>query len=407
MTRPRTTQAATAFVSLVLASVAFACSDPTSPSGGLQPTDSTPPDTTTPPDTLGPVPSFDLEMVVAGLVEPLYITAAPGDDTRLYVLEKAGRIRIIRNGVLVDEPFLDIRASTSSESEQGLLGLAFSPDYASNRQVFIDHTGNDGATRVVRYTATSPDALDPGSQELVLEVPQPFSNHNGGQIAFGPDGMLYIGLGDGGSGGDPEGHGQNRRTLLGSILRIDVGGGSGYEVPPDNPFGPPHRAEIWAYGLRNPWRFSFDRGTGDLYVADVGQRRLEEVSIIPAGTAGGLNLGWNVLEGSACYESDACNPAGMYAPTYEYEHPDGCSITGGYVYRGSAIPDLRGRYLFADYCEGWVRSFRLVSGTAAHLGDHSDGLPTLVRVVSFGEDNQGELYIVSLDGAVYKVVPER
>jgi glucose/arabinose dehydrogenase len=371
----------------------------------VQPPDSTPTDTTTPPDTTGPVPSFAVELLVDGLESPLYVTAAPGDDARLYVLEKSGRIRIVRNGVLLDEPFLDISGSTSDQSEQGLLGLAFHPDYASNGQVFVDHTGEDGATRIVRYTASSPDELDPTSEELLLEIPQPFSNHNGGQIAFGPDGMLYIGLGDGGGGGDPDGNGQNRRSLLGSILRIDVGSGPGYDVPPDNPFAPPLRAEIWAYGLRNPWRFSFDRSTGDLYVADVGQRRFEEVTVVPAGTAGGLNFGWNVLEGSGCYEADSCNSAGMLAPVYEYEHPDGCSITGGYVYRGTAIPDLRGRYLFADYCEGWVRSFVNLSGSAAGVGDHS-GLPDLVRIVSFGEDNQGELYLVSLDGPVYRIVPE-
>ena len=344
------------------------------------------------------------EVVVTGLDAPVYVTAAPGDPSRLYVVEKPGRIRVVRDGELVAQPFLDITASTSSGGERGLLGLAFDPDFATNRFLFVNHTNLDGDTRILRYTASSADQADVASVQVVLEVGQPYSNHNGGHLAFGPDGMLYIGLGDGGSGGDPEGNGQNRATLLGSMLRIDVSS-IPYTVPADNPFvGAAGVApEIFAYGLRNPWRYSFDGATGELWIGDVGQNQLEEISWATLAVARGGNFGWAIREGTACYRTDPCESAGLIGPLHEYDHAEGCSVTGGYVYRGQAFPSLIGRYFYADFCDGWVRSFRRDGDVAIDHYDHSADLGTIARIASFGEDLDGELYIVSLAGSVYRV----
>lgn len=385
--------------SLIAASWIAACGgDPTIP-------EVTPPDTVEVPDTTTVVvPDADLELVVNGLDRPIYLTAAPGDASRLFVAEKGGLIRIVRDGVLQSTPFLDISSITSDSGERGLLGLAFHPDYVSNGFVFVHHSDITGDTRIVRYEAGSADELDASSATLVLDVTQPETNHNGGQIAFGPDGMLYIGLGDGGSAGDPDGNGQNRGTLLGSILRIDVDA-IPYTVPADNPFVGvgAARSEIWAYGLRNPWRFSFDRATGDLYVADVGQNRREEISIVPDGV-GGMDLGWNVMEGSLCYPEDPCDSTDRLLPVFEYGHSEGCSISGGYVYRGSEVPGLAGRYFYADYCQNWIRSFLVTGGIATAPYDHTDDVGPVARIVSFGEDNAGSLYVISQDGAVYRLV---
>jgi hypothetical protein len=360
------------------------------------------------PDLVGlpPAGGAALEVVADGLDAPLVVTFAPGDERRLFVVEKPGRIRIVLDGVLTAAPFLDITSITSDDGEQGLLGLAFHPAYASNGTFFVNHTDVAGDTRVVRYGVSgSPDEADVASASLVIEVPQPFANHNGGHLAFGPDGMLYVALGDGGSAGDPHGHGQNRTTLLGSVLRIDVDSGEGYAIPSDNPFADGDGApEIWAYGLRNPWRFSFDRGTGDLYIGDVGQQDIEEISVLPAASPGGANLGWNVLEGSRCYLNDACDSAEMLLPVYEYTHDDGCSVTGGYVYRGGAVPVMEGRYFFGDFCRGWIRSFRLVGGAAVGVHDHTADFGSVPSLASFGEDAGGELYVVSLAGTVYRMV---
>jgi hypothetical protein len=260
---------------------------------------------------------------------------------------------------------------------------------------------------VVAYRVSAdPGVADSDSAESILTVGQPFANHNGGGLVFGPDGFLYIGLGDGGSSGDPQGNGQDLGDLLGSLLRIDIDGGSPYVIPPDNPFAGTagSRAEIWNYGLRNPWRFSFDRGTGDLYIGDVGQDSREEIDVAPASTGGGENYGWNLMEGSRCFGAEGCDQSGLSLPVLDYGHDDGCSVTGGFVYRGSAIPALRGRYFYADFCSGWVRSFRYGGAQATERREW----PTLApggMITSFGEDANGELYILVASGKVYRIVP--
>jgi len=355
-----------------------------------------------------------LEPVTSGFTSPLYLTAPPGDTDRLFVVERGGRIKIVKDGQVLATPFLDLSAEVTAGSERGLLSLAFHPEYASNGYFYVDYTDADSAaSHVVRYTVSSdPDMADAGSASALLSVAQPFANHNGGMLKFGPDGMLYVGLGDGGGGGDPTGNGQNTSTLLASILRLDVDGASPYAIPPDNPFvgDAGARAEIWAYGLRNPWRFSFDRETGDLYIADVGQNAHEEVDFEPSPSAGGVNYGWNVMEGSYCYRpSSGCSMTGLTLPVYDYPHTEGCSITGGYVYRGSASPSLEGRYFFSDYCAGWIRSFGVAGSgvaTAIDVQDHTVDVGTLSSVSSFGEDAAGELYVVSLDGSVWRIVEE-
>ena len=347
--------------------------------------------------------TLSLDTVVTGLDLPLYLTA-PAGDSRLFVVEKTGTIRIVKDGELLPTPFLDISANVSTGSEQGLLSMAFHPDYASNGFFYVDYTDTDGDTHVIRYTvsAGNPDVADPGSAKTILTVDQPFTNHNGGLLLFGRDGLLYIGLGDGGSGGDPFGNGQSLGTLLGKILRIDVDAGDPYAIPPDNPFvgRDGARGEIWAYGLRNPWRFSFDAASDRLYVADVGQGAWEEVDIVPAGQSG-QNYGWNTMEGKHCFDSSSCNQTGLTLPVLEYSHSDGCSITGGNVYRGSLAPDLAGQYFYSDFCSGFLRSFTfdgntVTSETTWDVGD-------IGNVQSFGEDAAGELYILSANGTVYRV----
>lgn len=358
----------------------------------------------------GPGPS--LLKVAGGLSQPVFLTHAPADSTRLFVVEKTGRIRIIRNGALLASPFLDLSDSVSSGSEQGLLGMAFSPDYASSGRFYVSYTsphGNQsgGSSVIARYRVSpQPDLADPASGFTLLRVDQPYSNHNGGMIAFGPDGFLYFGLGDGGSGGDPNGTGQNRADLLGSMLRLDVSGAGAYTIPASNPYAgsTTDRRELWNFGLRNPWRFSFDRETGDLYIGDVGQNAHEEIDLQPAGSGGGENYGWNLMEGLTCYDSSRCNRSGLVLPLLDYGHGNGCSVTGGYVYRGSAIPALRGRYFYGDYCGGWIRSFRLQNGRAEDRQEHRS-LETPGSLTSFGEDAAGELYVLTQNGNVYRLVP--
>ena len=359
-------------------------------------------------DCLTPDPTdVELQVVAEGLSAPVFLTAAPGDTGRLFVVERPGRVRIVRDGTLLASPFLDIVNVTGSGAERGLLSIAFHPDYATNGHFYVNHTDRSGDTRIVRYTVSAnPDVADPTSALPILSQSQPFANHNGGQIAFGPDGMLYIGFGDGGDGGDPLGHGQNPATFLGSLLRIDVDGGVPYAVPADNPLlgDPVARPETWAYGLRNPWRFSFDRANGDLYIADVGQGAREEISYQPASTGGGQNYGWNTMEGTACYSpASGCDRTGLVLPISDYGHDSGCSVTGGYVYRGAAAPALAGRYFFGDYCDGWVWSFRVENGSPVDLIDHAPAFGTIPQISSFGEDAAGELYVLSLSGMVYRV----
>lgn len=352
--------------------------------------------------------ALGLQEVAAGLAFPLYLTA-PADDPRLFVVEKGGRIRIIKDGGLLAAPFLDLTGQVSTGNEQGLLGLAFPPDYAATGRFVVHYTDPAGDTRLSGFRASAdPDLADPGSETVLLAVDQPYANHNGGQIAFGPDGHLYLGLGDGGSSNDPAGTGQSLADLLGSLLRLDLAGGSAYAVPADNPFVGLEgaRPEVWSWGLRNPWRFSFDRGTGDLYIADVGQSRWEEIDVARAaeGAGRGLNFGWQRMEGRHCTAGVSCDREGLTLPVLEYGHGEGCSVTGGYVYRGSAIPALRGHYFYADYCAGWVRSFRLEGGEAVDQA----GWPTLRpggAIPSFGEDAAGELYLLTADGRVLRIVP--
>lgn len=360
-----------------------------------------------PPEATLPVA---LEPVASGLSFPLYLTA-PAGDARLFIVEKGGAIRIVKDGVLLPTPFLSLAGRVSTGSEQGLLGLAFDPAYASNGRFVIHYTDLAGNTAVslFRVSATDADLADPTSETVLLTAEQPFTNHNGGQILFGPDGMLYIGLGDGGAGGDPGGRGQSLADLLGGILRVDVGSGTGYTVPPDNPFvgQAGARPEIWSYGLRNPWRFTFDPFTGDLYVADVGESAWEEVDVVTqtGGAGRGLNFGWNVTEGNHCYASTPCDQAGLTPPVLEYSHDEGCSISGGYVYRGAAIPALQGHYFYADYCRGWVRSFRFQDGQALESQQWSALAPG-GSIPSFGQDAAGELYILTAEGGVFRIVPK-
>ena len=340
--------------------------------------------------------------VATGLSSPVFLTAPPG-DARLFVVEQTGRIRVIENGTLLAAPFLDIASEISCCGERGLLGLAFHPQYATNGFFYVNFTGTDGHTRVVRYTvSTTRNAANATTAKLIIQVNQPFSNHNGGMVVFGPDGMLYIGMGDGGSGGDPQNHGQTRSDLLGDLLRLNVNVGDPYTPAAGNPYisTPNARPEIWAYGLRNPWRFSFDRSGGDLYIADVGQGSREEINVVPS-TLAGVNYGWKLMEGRECFVS-GCSQTGLTLPVLDYGHTNGaCSVTGGYVYRGSAIPGIVGRYFYSDYCAGWLRSFRYVGGAATEQTDW--GL-SLGNVTSFGEDAAGELYVLTSGGQVLRLV---
>jgi len=359
--------------------------------------------------------------VAAGLTKPLHVTAPPLDPSRVFVVEQGGTIRIIKNGILQPKPFLDVSRRVACCEERGLLSLAFHPDYAHNGRFFVYYTAPNGDLTIARYTVSAvPDLADPASEKILLTIPHPtYGNHNGGQLAFGPDGYLYAATGDGGGGGDPQEHGQSLTTLLGKQLRIDVDvDDKPYRaVPAGNPFpdaGDPYDL-IWAYGLRNPWRFSFDRGTGDLYIGDVGQDTLEEVDVQTAGS-GGANYGWHVFEGGNCFDPDPLAqcpspPTGYTMPVLQYDHGEGCSVIGGFVYRGCALPDLRGTYFYSDYCSAFVRTFSgVMGGEAQSPADrtadvHPAGGPTIDSVTSFGEDARGELYVVDQDGEVFKIVP--
>jgi glucose/arabinose dehydrogenase len=350
-----------------------------------------------------------LDQVASGLSFPLYLTA-PAGDPRLFIVEKTGAIRIVKDGALLPTPFLSLVGRVTTGGEQGLLGLAFDPAYATNGRFVVHYTDGSGNTVVSMFhvSAGDPDQADPASEAVLLTAEQPFENHNGGQILFGPDGMLYIGLGDGGSEGDPGGRSQSLTDLLGDILRVDVSSGTSYTVPPDNPFvgQADARPEVWSYGLRNPWRFSFDPATGDLYIADVGASDWEEVDVVtPAAGAGrAANFGWNVTEGRHCRVTSGCDPAAFTLPVLEYSHDEGCSITGGFVYRGAAIPALQGHYFYADFCRGWVRSFRFQDGQATEPQQWTALAPG-GTIPSFGQDAAGELYILTAEGGVFRIVP--
>lgn len=349
--------------------------------------------------------SINLRQITT-LDQPLHITHAGDGSGRLFVVEKAGRVIILQDGTPLDQPFLDIRSRVGSDaSERGLLSIAFHPDYASNGQFFLNYTNLEGNTIIARYQVTDDaNVAEPNSENVLLVINQPAANHNGGHILFGPDGYLYIGMGDGGQAGDPWGNAQNRNVLLGKILRIDVDGEPPYAIPPDNPFVGQEEAqpEIWAWGVRNPWRMTFDRATGDFYIADVGQNMYEEVHLQPASSRGGENYGWDIMEGAECFpETETCDKAGLEMPIVVYSHRAGnCSITGGYVYRGPQFPVMHGIYFYADYCSGmlWALNQR--------AGDWQNRLmlETGMSISSFGEDEQGELYVTDLwGGGVYQV----
>jgi glucose/arabinose dehydrogenase len=343
-----------------------------------------------------------LVQVAGGLDMPVGITHA--GDERLFIVLQRGQIVILRDGAIEAQPFLDIRSSVLCCGERGLLGLAFPPDHAETGYFFVHYTDLGGDTMISRFRVMpgDPDRADPASEITVLTATQPFGNHNGGQIEFGPDGMLWIALGDGGSGGDPLDNAQSLATLLGKILRIDVDD-LPYTIPPDNPFVGEEgaRAEIWSYGWRNPWRFSFDRATGDLYVGDVGQHLFEEISLERAGAAGGGNYGWRLMEGLHCFNPPTgCNDGSLILPIIEYGRAGGnCSVTGGYVYRGSRIPVLEGKYLFSDFCSGIVWTAEERGGAWAVETLFQSGL----LVSTLGEDSGGEIYIADHRGGIYKI----
>jgi glucose/arabinose dehydrogenase len=360
-------------------------------------------------DPVAGTPALAATRVASGLSSPLDLQSARGDSARLFVVEQQGRIRILRGGTLAAAPFLDLTSRVSCCGERGLLGLAFHPGYAQNGRFYVNYTNPQGNTHVSEFRVSSnPDVADAASERQLLFVAQPFANHNGGGLAFGNDGRLYIGLGDGGSGGDPQGNGQALDTHLGKMLRIDVDSGMPYGVPSDNPFRSTSGAlpEIWALGLRNPWRFSFDRSTGELYIADVGQGAREEVDVAAAGR-GGQNYGWNVMEGTACFRpSSGCNTAGLTLPVLDYGRGIGGSITGGYVYRGCRLPGYAGTYFYGDFISGTIRSFRFQNNQATDQRDWSSTIGRDIgNISSFGQDAEGELYVVDYDGEIFRIVP--
>ena len=348
------------------------------------------------------------EPVVTGLSSPVDITHAGDGSGRLFITLQGGRVVIFDGVQILSPPFLDINSLVSSGGERGLLGAAFHPNYVGNGFFYVSYTDTAGDSVIARYSVSlDPNRADPTSGVILLTIPQPFSNHNGGQLHFGPDGYLYIGIGDGGSGGDPQNNGQDLGKLLGKILRIDVDSGFPFTVPPDNPFvgvvGA--REEIWSFGLRNPWRFSFDRLTGDMFIGDVGQNSWEEVDFQPANSTGGENYGWRLMEGNSCFNPAInCNNGTLTLPILVYDHSVGCSVTGGYLYRGSKNPNLNGLYLYGDFCSGLI------------WGAQEDGLggwnttvllDTNFSISTFGEDESGEIYFAHLsatDGTIYQVV---
>jgi len=399
---------------LLLVLLLIACSGPTT-SVPSTPTSDTAPPTSIPPTTRpnSPTPTdvpatdtpssattfpdpnaYQWQTIASGLVRP--VDLQPDGSGRLFIIEKMGRIRILQDGQLLDQPFLNITDRVGSDgNEQGLLGLAFHPQYAQNGRFFVNYTDTNGDTVIARYQVSSdPNVADPNDEVKLVGVDQPYANHNGGVLTFGPDGYLYAGLGDGGSQGDPNGNGQNTGVLLGKILRLDVDSAEPYAIPRDNPFG----NEVWAYGLRNPWRLSFDRLTGELYIGDVGQNAWEEIDYLPAGSPGGTNFGWNLREGAHDYNGSASPD--LTEPVAEYSHQEGgCSVTGGFVYRGS-MSEWNGIYLYGDYCTGFI--WGLIRGNDGwqkqQLFEIND------RITSFGQNAAGEIYLLGDNGTVYQLV---
>lgn len=391
--QPTTTVAATSSSPSTQPSTAAATT--TTTSGGTAPPTSSSSSTTTTTTTL-PIDELQIELVeiASGFEQPVF-AISPANDDRLYVVDQPGRIWVLGDG----DPtlFTDITDDVVFGGERGLLGLAFHPDFDVNRRLFVNYTGDRGRTRVVEMAASS-DGLtaDASSQQLLLEIEQPARNHNGGMIAFGPDGHLYVATGDGGGANDEFGQGQRTDTLLAALLRLDVSTPGAYTVPADNPFldggGAP---EVYSFGLRNPWRFAFDGE--DIYIADVGQRDLEEINVLTVAEANGANFGWSIFEGTECFRGP-CDAGGVVEPVVEYSHGEGCSITGGFVYRGQALLELRGHYLYADYCSGWIRSLSPEGETRELLSREGNR-----QVTSFGQDASGEIYVVVQNGSVFRI----
>jgi glucose/arabinose dehydrogenase len=367
-------------------------------------------------DSLPPLPQSNdlrLQTISTGLDSPVFMTAPSGDATRLFIVQQGGLIRIfnVTSGLLLADPFLNISPLLLTGGERGLLGMAFDPQYASNRQFYVFYTNSDGDIVIARYLrSANPNLADSSPATILLTVEHStFSNHNGGMLAFGPDGCLYAGVGDGGGSGDPSNNGQNQFSLLGKLLRLnpDTGAPCGNVIT--NPFLLGGGAQqVWSLGLRNPWRFSFDRQTGDIYIGDVGQNAREEINVSPAPNAGrGLNYGWRLMEGFLCFNPISnCNSGGLTLPEIDYPHLSGaCSVTGGYVYRGSALPARNGTYFYADYCAGFVRSFRYLNGQPTEQTEWPLLSPPGSQVTSFGEDTDGELYVMTQGGGLFKFIP--
>lgn len=406
MMRPRRAAAPAACTGLALALLAGCGGGPTPPPSSPTPVPSSATTTgSAPPGSAGLASiRLDLELVADIPGGPLAVVNAADGSGRLFVVGQDGRVWIVRAGAVAPNPFLDIRSEITTGGERGLLGLAFHPRFATDRRLFVDYTDVNGNTVVSSFRVADPSAatVDPKTEQVILRIDQPFANHNGGAVVFGPDGRLYVTTGDGGGAGDPHDNGQRLDTLLGKILRIDVDGAAPYTVPPDNPFvGRDNaRPEIWLTGLRNPWRVSFDQPTGDLWIGDVGQNAWEEIDVHRRAEAAGTNYGWARMEGTHCYPSgDGCARPGFTLPVAEYGHELGCAVTGGDVYRGSAQPRLDGAYVFGDYCSGnvWV------------LDAASPGSPILAArtgraISSFGLDETGELYATDLKGSLLHVV---
>ncbi len=374
--------------------------DPTDEPGGSSEGDGAdaPETPTTPTEPAAPLQGLAAELIVDGLDQPILVTGAPGTDT-LFVVEREGVIRLVTDGTIDPAPFLDVSDRINSNSiEQGLLGLAFHPDYADNGRFFTYWTAPDGTGTVTEFVADAQAGADPAGGTTLLEVPQPGERHNAGMLAFGPDGLLYLSLGDGGAGGREA---QDTTNLLGTIVRLDVSEPGRYAIPPGNPFDD----EIWVYGLRNPWRFSIDAETGLVYIGDVGQESTEEINVVGLDGAG-TNFGWSEAEGDRCFRS-GCDLEQFEPPTLEYSHDEGCSVTGGHVYRGAAIPEFTGHYFFGDWCKAFVRSFQLRDGVVRDQFDWTDDMPELGMITSFGVDSDGELLVANWDGGIYRIVPVR
>lgn len=349
--------------------------------------------------------NINLQLLAGDFTQPTSIVSA--NDDRLFIVEQVGRIKIIDiNGKVNSQPFLDINSKVFHQDERGLLGLAFHPDYPTKPYFYVNYINKSQETIIARYTVSSDkNTADPNSEKVLMTIQQPYTNHNGGDLSFGPDGYLYIALGDGGSAGDPGNRAQNKNSLFGKILRINIDSGNPYSIPQDNPFNnkPNSRAEIWAYGLRNPWRMSFDKSTGDLYIADVGQGDIEEIDFQKANSSGGINYGWRCYEGSKAYNTEGCQNSSNYEqPIIEYSHTEGrCAITGGYVYRGSKYPNFTGKYFFGDFCGGQIYYTSNNNGT----WQQTLALDTNYSISAFGQDNKGELYLADYgNGNVYRII---